>query len=149
MATELDRRGCPTTPPAKPGDSLTGSGMLRARLVPWVLVAILFVPVIASAHASLVKSLPARRATVDTPPPRVQLWFNERLEPAFSRLSVWDARKIEVDLKDVQVAPDDPKQLSVGIPALGAGVYTVRFRVLSVDGHVVESEFAFTVRGPR
>lgn len=123
--------------------------MARVRLVTWVLVAILLVPAAASAHASLVKSAPARRAVVDTPPARVQLWFNERLEPAFSRLSVWDARKTQVDLKDVQVAPDDPKQLSVGIPALGAGTYTVRFRVLSVDGHVVESEFPFTVRGAR
>ncbi|MBI4592924.1 MAG: copper resistance protein CopC, partial [Candidatus Rokubacteria bacterium] len=27
--------------------------------------------------------------------------------------------------------------------------YTVRFRVLSVDGHVVEADFPFTVTGPR
>ena len=134
--TELNRRG-------------VGTEMARIRLGPWVLVAILLVPAVASAHASLVKSLPARRAMVDRPPARVQLWFNERLEPAFSRLSVWDARKAQVDLKDAEVAPDDPKQLSVGIPALGAGAYTVRFRVLSVDGHVVEGEFPFTVRGLR
>jgi methionine-rich copper-binding protein CopC len=37
--------------------------------------------------------------------------------------------------------------LSIGVPALPAGVYTVKYRVLSVDGHIVEAEFAFTVRG--
>jgi len=32
------------------------------------------------------------------------------------------------------------------IPAAApAGTYTVRFRVLSVDGHVVESDFPFTI----
>ncbi len=123
--------------------------LARAAVRASLVVGLVLVPAAASAHAYLVKSAPGRRAVVATPPARVQLWFNERLEPAFSRLSVWDARKTQVDLKDVQVAPDDPKQLSVGIPALGPGPYTVRFRVLSVDGHVVESAFAFTVRGAR
>jgi len=109
----------------------------------------LLVPAAASAHASLVKSVPGRRAVLATPPTRVQLWFNERLEPAFSRLSVWDAGGKQVDARDVQVDTQDPKLLSVGVPALQPGRYTVRFRVLSVDGHVVESEFPFTLRGSR
>jgi hypothetical protein len=109
----------------------------------------LLVPAAASAHASLVKSVPGRRAVLVTPPTRVQLWFNERLEPAFSRLSVWDAEGKQVDARDVQVDTQDPKLLSVGVPALQPGRYTVRFRVLSVDGHVVESEFPFTLRGSR
>jgi methionine-rich copper-binding protein CopC len=33
------------------------------------------------------------------------------------------------------------------VPALPAGAYTVKYRVLSVDGHVVEAELTFTVRG--
>jgi methionine-rich copper-binding protein CopC len=109
----------------------------------------LLVPTAASPHASLVKSLPGRRAVLATSPTRVQLWFNERLEPAFSRLSVWDAGGKQVDARDVQVDTQDPKLLSVGVPALQPGRYTVRFRVLSVDGHVVESEFPFTVRESR
>jgi methionine-rich copper-binding protein CopC len=76
----------------------------------------------------------------------VELWFNERLEPAFSRLSVWDRAGAQVDLKDVQVGSDDAKRLSVSLPPLEPGVYVVKFRVLSVDGHVVEREFSFTIR---
>jgi methionine-rich copper-binding protein CopC len=37
--------------------------------------------------------------------------------------------------------------MSVGVPPLPAGPYTVKYRVLSVDGHVVEAQFNFTVRG--
>jgi methionine-rich copper-binding protein CopC len=107
---------------------------------------LLMVPTDSWAHAYLVKSAPARRAVLSGPPPRVMLWFNERLETQFSQLSVWNTEGQRVDGGDVQVGPDDAKKLSVGIPTLPAGVYTVKFRVLSVDGHIVEAEFPFTVR---
>jgi copper resistance protein C len=97
-------------------------------------------------HAYLVNSSPARRAVLSSAPARVQLCFNERLEAQFSQLSAWDAAGTQVDNGDVYVDPDDPKQLSVGITALAPRTYRVRYRVLSVDGHLVESEFPFTLR---
>jgi methionine-rich copper-binding protein CopC len=102
----------------------------------------------ADAHAVLVRSSPGSRAALHQPPDRVSLWFNERLEPAYSAVSVWDARETQVDLRDVRVAPEDPRRLIVSLPALKPGAYSVRYRVLSVDGHVVEGRFAFTVRPP-
>jgi hypothetical protein len=104
-------------------------------------------PPAASSHAYLVRSAPAARAVVGRAPERVQLWFNERLEPAYSRLSVWNRDGQRVDAGDVQVAPTEPTRLSVGVPPLPAGAYTVKYRVLSVDGHVVQAQFGFTVRG--
>jgi methionine-rich copper-binding protein CopC len=97
-------------------------------------------------HAVLVRSSPARRATLTTPPERVQLWFNEAVEPRFSTVSVRDAAGQAVDLGDARVEPGDSKRLVVGVRPLGPGTYRVRFRVLSVDGHVVEGEFAFAIR---
>jgi methionine-rich copper-binding protein CopC len=107
----------------------------------------LLVPTIGWPHAYLVKSSPARRAVLFTAPTRIQLWFNERLEAQFSVLSVWDREGKQVDLRDAQVSPDEPKKLSVGVPPLAPGTYTVKFRVLSVDGHIVEDQFPFTLRG--
>jgi copper resistance protein C len=121
--------------------------MRRALWCRSVLVLMLLtIPSSGWGHAYLVKSSPARRAALSSLPTRVVLWFNERLEPQFSQLSVWNADGQQVDGGDVQVGPDDSKRLSVGIPTLPAGGYTVRYRVLSVDGHVVEAEFPFTVR---
>ena len=97
-------------------------------------------------HAALVRSAPSARATLSRVPARVELWFSERLEPAYSSLSVQNASGVPVDQRDVLVGPDDRRRLSVGIPALPPGRYVVRYRVLSVDGHVVESTFAFTVK---
>jgi methionine-rich copper-binding protein CopC len=97
------------------------------------------------AHASLVKASPARRSTLGQPPSRVELTFSERLEPAYASVSVLDAAGRQVDLGDAAVTRD-ARRLGVSLPPLGPGTYTVRFRVLSVDGHVVESSFPFTVR---
>jgi methionine-rich copper-binding protein CopC len=108
----------------------------------------LCLPTSVGAHAGLVKSVPARRAVLARVPARVQLWFNERLEAHFCSLSVWNAGGQQVDSGDVQVGPDDPKTLSVGLTALTPGTYTVQYRVLSVDGHIVENQFPFTVQGP-
>jgi copper resistance protein C len=60
---------------------------------------------------------------------------------------VWNAGGQQVDSGDVQVGPDDPKKLSVGLAALAPGIYTVKYRVLSVDSHIVENQFPFTVQG--
>jgi copper resistance protein C len=111
-----------------------------------LLIILLLLPISSWGHAYLVKSSPARRAIVSNPPTRVVLWFNERLEAQFSQLSIWNAAGHQVDGGDVQVGPDDGKRLSVGIPTLPAGSYTVKYRVLSVDGHIVEAEFPFTIR---
>ncbi|MGH7391185.1 MAG: copper resistance CopC family protein, partial [Candidatus Rokuibacteriota bacterium] len=100
----------------------------------------------AGAHAALVASSPARRATLAEPPARVELTFSERLEPAYARLAVEDASGARVDRGDAAVARDDARRLAVTLGPLGPGIYRVRFRVLSVDGHVVESTFPFTVR---
>ena len=124
----------------------TVAGVLAVAILATCAVAVGAWPVPARAHAYLVRSTPSARAVVARPPERVHLWFSERLEPAYSRVSVWNRDAQRVDSGDVEVAPAEPTRLSVGVPALGAGTYTVRYRVLSVDGHVVEAEFGFTVR---
>jgi len=100
-------------------------------------------------HASLVKSVPARRAQIFQSPAQIQLWFNERLEARFSSLTVIDSGGKRVDSGDVAVDTDEPKRISVGVKPLLPGQYKIRFRVLSVDGHIVEDEFPFTIREPQ
>ena len=122
---------------------------MKRRLVLTGLAALALWPALALAHAVLVKSVPAQRAALAEPPPRVELWFNERLEPAYSKASVTNEAGTQVDLRDVAVSAQDPRRLSLSLPALAPGRYTVSFRVLSVDGHVVESKLSFTVKDRR
>ena len=122
---------------------------MKRRLVLTGLAALALWPALALAHAVLVKSVPGQRAALAEPPPRVELWFNERLEPAYSKASVTNEAGTQVDLRDVTVSAQDPRRLSLSLPALAPGRYTVSFRVLSVDGHVVESKLSFTVKDRR
>jgi methionine-rich copper-binding protein CopC len=121
---------------------------MRTPRLPGMLALLLWLaPFAAGAHALLDKSEPARRATLAKPPAAVRLWFNERLEPAFSSIEVVDATGRPVAAQAARVSPQDPKLLELALPALAPGVYTVRYKVLSVDGHTVKASFPFTVKG--
>jgi len=120
----------------------------KQLLAAWVL-GLALLPTAALAHAVLVKSIPAQRSSLTESPPRVELWFNERLEPAYSRASVTDEAGTQIDLRNALVSKEDARRLSISLPPLRPGRYAVKFRVLSVDGHVVESSLTFTVKSPR
>jgi copper resistance protein C len=117
----------------------------RAILI-CVLVFAYFVPHDAQAHAALVKSDPGKRATLAISPAKIRLWFNEKLEPAYSTVKLLDSSHSVLATDAAVVDGENPKQISLAIPALKPGSYRVKYRVLSLDGHVVESSFSFTIR---
>ena len=119
---------------------------MRIQLIFCMVVQLMLAPSLSFAHAYLVKSVPAGRATLYSSPAKIQLWFNERLEPKYSSASVYGQDGQRVDADTAQVSVEDAKQLSLALKQLPAGRYTVKFRVLSVDGHVVEQSFPFTIR---
>ena len=101
----------------------------------------------ALAHAALVKTEPPRRAVLAKAPTQVRLWFNEEIESAYASLVVLDTGKNPVTEVKPQLAPDDQKSIVLPLPELAPGKYSVKFRVLSLDGHVIQSSFDFTVKG--
>jgi methionine-rich copper-binding protein CopC len=119
----------------------------RRRAIRGVLaLALLLLPVAAAGHAMLVRATPPPRATLRLAPARAQLWFSERLEPAYSTVAVW-REGARVDHPEAVVAAEDGRSLTVPLPPLERGVYQVMYRVLSVDGHVVEGSYSFSVAG--
>jgi len=121
---------------------------MKARAVVSLLVlSAIVLSELADAHALLVRTSPPRRAVLRDAPKQVQLWFNERLEPAYASVTVSNQSGTEVSAMKAAVEGEDRKGLSLRLPPLEPGTYTVRFRVLSVDGHLAEDSFAFSVRG--
>ncbi|MCP5274787.1 MAG: copper resistance protein CopC [Burkholderiales bacterium] len=98
------------------------------------------------AHASLVKSDPPRRASLSESPSQIQLWFNEEIETAYALVEVLDSDGNTVSVDEPSAVADDPKSVVLAMPALKPGSYKVQFRVLSVDGHVVESNYSFRIK---
>lgn len=99
----------------------------------------------ALAHAMLDRSAPPVGGSVKGPPARVDLWFTESLEAAFSRLRVLDAAGHRVDGGDARVDKADGTHLSVSVGSLPPGRYRVVWRVVSVDTHATEGDFTFDV----
>ncbi|HEU5191000.1 MAG TPA: copper resistance CopC family protein [Methylomirabilota bacterium] len=100
---------------------------------------------VAFAHSFLERAEPRPGSTVKAAPTEVRLRFTERLEPAFSTVQVTDEKGRRVDRGEAHTEPGSPRQLRVPLEPLGAGRYAVRWRVLSVDSHVVEGDFSFRV----
>jgi copper resistance protein C len=117
---------------------MAGSALIGAMAMGWQTPAL--------AHAMLVKAEPPRRAVLTTPPAQVRLWFNEEIEKDYTALTVLNSDKAAVTETKPHTAADDPKAIVLPLPELGAGKYTVKFRVLSVDGHVVDASYDFTVK---
>ncbi len=118
---------------------------LRIRVALTALVVLLSGAGEGSAHAFLDHADPRVGSTIKTPPAQVRLWFTQQLEPAFSTMRVLDTAGKQVDQQDVKVDSSKPDLLTVSVPSLGPGTYKVVWRVLSVDTHVTEGDFTFTI----
>ena len=93
----------------------------------------------ASAHAHLVRAVPADGATVTTAPARVRLVFDENMRSP-AALAVTGPSGTRVDHGQAQVSDNTA---SVRVEVMAAGRYTVAFRVVSADGHPVAAQTSF------
>lgn len=115
------------------------------RTVIMVLLAVLGGAVQLKAHAFIEQAEPPAGSIVQTSPAEIKIRFTEKIEPAFSSIQVFDASKKQVDKRDVRLDRSDGALLHVSLPQLGAGTYTVVWRVVSVDTHVTNGSFTFKV----
>jgi len=98
-------------------------------------------------HFALTKSMPADQATVHHVP-EVKLWFTEPPSEGTVSIRLIDAAGAAVATADPAQDPEDGSVFSIALPdGLVAGAYSVAWRGMGNDGHVVKGEFAFTVAG--
>ena len=98
----------------------------------------------ATAHAFLDHAEPRVGNSVATAPREVRLWFTQKLEPAFSTVSVTDEAGQRVDTGKARVSGDT---MAISLRQIHSGTYRVIWRVLSVDTHTTDGNFTFKV-GP-
>ncbi len=117
-------------------------------LVAAAVAAVLALPSAASAHAYLVKTVPAASVVLNAPPPNIQLTYDEAVEPRFAIISVTNVDGHQETTAPVHRSPSDPDTLVVPLrPNLPEGWYLIYWRAISVDGHPVNGFFTYAI-GP-
>ena len=100
----------------------------------------------ASAHANIDRAEPAPDSTLPTAPSVVRIWFTEPVVASASAIEVLDSTGRRVDTGNSRVDLANPMLMTVGLPALPDGTYTVAWHnTSSADGHPLRSTYAFTV----
>jgi copper resistance protein C len=116
--------------------------MHRSAIVVIIPLLLLLATGEAPAHALLDHAEPRVGNNVATAPREVTLWFTQKLEPAFSSITVTNSAGQRVDAGKTRVSGN---QMSVSLRSGGAGTYRVNWRVLSVDTHRTDGSFTFRV----
>lgn len=112
-----------------------------------LLLSIVLLPALpALAHTSLRQANPAENAVLQTAPKEVRLLFDEELSGPLNRITVYGPDGQQVDQDDTHVDPTDVHTLVVSLqPNLPQGGYRVLWHVVSLDGHVVEESYTYSV----
>ena len=104
----------------------------------WLLAAV------PQAHTALKKSEPAAGKIVTAVPKQIQLWFNEKIDVAVSKIEL-KGPSGKVDLSPAHAMGDN--SLMAGVSGKVAdGIYTVAWQAAGDDGHVVKGAFKFTLK---
>ena len=96
----------------------------------------------ANAHAFLDHADPRVGSAVAVAPRQLTLWFTQKLEPAFSKVSITDSSSQRVDAGKANISGT---VMQIPLRGLKAGTYRVSWHALSVDTHTTEGSFTFRV----
>ena len=101
--------------------------------------------VTANAHAHLQKSSPADNSVITTSPSNLVLNFSEA-----ARLTALSIQKGEEPKQHLKPLPTTAaQQITVALPPLTPGTYSVSWRLVSDDGHVMGGALHFTLTAGR
>jgi methionine-rich copper-binding protein CopC len=115
-----------------------------------VLLLLLFFVAPASAHTSMVSSVPSSGAVLNAVPAEVRIKFNEELlllsDKNPNRIEVINGVGQVISGMSVVEGPEIFTALDLSLEP--SGEYLVKYRVVSADGHPIEGEYQFTVASP-
>ncbi|MHB9837983.1 copper homeostasis periplasmic binding protein CopC [Paraburkholderia terrae] len=107
---------------------------------------IALVPAAAFAHGKLENAVPAAGSTLDAAPDALRLTFNEDLESTFSTVKVSDATGAAVTREKAKVDASNPRVLTIALPKLSSGSYSVQWAVMTHDAHKTKGTYTFQVK---
>ncbi|WP_029192797.1 CopD family protein [Paenibacillus harenae] len=115
------------------------------RTCVFLMMLLLAVPTLASAHANLERSSPLQNEELKESPSEIRIKFTEEIDPKLSQITLEDEKGKSIEGR---LSAEDKSWLIFKVSELAAGVYKVKWQVLSVDTHVTEGSFRFSVAIP-
>ena len=109
-----------------------------------LLATVLSSPMMTWAHSFPEKESPSAGQNIASPPSQVVIDFDAPIEKLFAKLEVTGADGQNLAAGPPQVS-DDGIRMSVKVPVLRPGDYTVKWAVVGIDTHHTEGSYTFTV----
>ena len=107
-------------------------------------------PAWAQAHATLISTSPGAGTVVKTSPQRLLLTFDQQIRPVVGGTTVVDSAGHPVMAGPAANAPGNVRELVIPLrPDLPDGDYTVRWEIVSTDGHLIAGVYAIGVGSGR
>jgi len=101
---------------------------------------------VAPLHFRLERSAPEADSDIASPT-EIRLWFSQSAQKGATSIRLLDADGALVVTGDLQSSDDHSVHAVAITEPLVPGSYTVAWRSMAADGHVVRGDFAFTVQG--
>jgi copper transport protein len=108
------------------------------------LFAILLIPITLFAHVYQLECYPPKNAVIYESPKKVTITFLGSIEPAFSKVEVFDKSGKKVSKKTICREDDTVMEAELD-KNLPAGEYKVKWKCMSLDGHKQKGEYTFNI----
>jgi methionine-rich copper-binding protein CopC len=109
-----------------------------------IVLMLLAVPALVSAHVYIRSVEPQEDASLAEAPKMVKMMFIGSLEPAFSKIEVFDAEGEKISKKPAFSEYNSIMEVELD-EGLDSGTYTVKWKCMSLDGHSQKGSFSFSV----
>jgi methionine-rich copper-binding protein CopC len=100
---------------------------------------------LASAHAALVASFPARGAVLAGSPTEIHLTFSQPVMARGCRIKLVSDTGKKFDADRPSAARTTANTIVAAVPVLRPGVYSARWTAVGRDGRKTRGDFSFTV----
>ncbi|MGE7877837.1 copper resistance protein CopC [Peribacillus muralis] len=108
------------------------------------LFSLLLYPAMAFGHATIISSNPSPNEAMDTLPEKISIQFSENIQPAFHSLEVFSQDGQKVPVQKSAISEQSEKILEAKWKGtVDEGVYYIKWRVVSSDGHPIEGTIPF------
>lgn len=99
-----------------------------------------------TAHAVVIESSPKEGEVLAKAPSEIVLRFNVRIEKALVTVDLTSGDRTSIPLPAIRGTEKQPEdRLIIQLPPLGPGIYFLRYKILSADGHATLGRLRFSI----